>query len=497
MRIDSMYGIKILILTCVFSAQIGAYTTFDGKTVPPLPAPVNPTMCSTTIQLYMALRTQGPNKTIVLKDGAYDIATIEPLRIDSIGVTIRGQSGDPTKVVISGKGFENCDYPDEEMFQLAADSIVFANVTIAESRCHGIKILVDGVDNVRLHNVRFFNIGERCIKGGLGGYGWNIGYCHFENTKVPVNDTCRKDHIDGNYIAGMDIMNSDSWVVHDCLFRNIRGATGGGRGAIFFWGGTDGRQNKNVTVERNTFFGCDRSICFGNFIVRGADNGIEMEHSSSVKIYNNTLYSTNPTFTMAVQFSANDTANEFRNNIIFGNISGSVQTMSNNITKNTAGDANTNWFVSRSDANLHLTGNATQAINQGANGLVADDWDGHARVDATCDVGADEYNSVLVENRPAESEETLTLSIFPNPFNPATAVKFSIAGITKEAVRLAVYDLKGGLVKVLMHRVSGKGPYTVAWDGTDGKGAQVSGGVYVCTLTAGSMVLARKMFLVR
>ncbi|OGJ89590.1 MAG: hypothetical protein A2487_15235 [Candidatus Raymondbacteria bacterium RifOxyC12_full_50_8] len=496
----------------VSSIFLSAYTTWDGKIVPPLPGSASPSLCSTNTQLYMALRTQTANRIIVLKDGTYNIASFEPLRIDSSGITIRGESGDPTKVVIRGSGFRNCTNLDEEMFVLYNGNVTFADLTITDSRCHGLKVENARADNVLLHNVRFISIGERKIKGGsvYDPTNWEIRYCHFEDTLAPINDACRQDHDNGNYIAGMDLMNARDWIVHDCVFRNIRGATGGGRGAIFFWQGC-----QNMTVERNTFMGCDRNICFGNssggtavtggfirnnFIVRGADNGIEMEHSSLVRIYNNTLYSTNPTYTMTVQFSANGADNEFRNNIIFGNISGSVQTMSNNITKNSAADANTNWFVDRTNGDLHLTANATQATNTGAD-LVSDDWDGHLR-EGTPDIGADEYNSVRVEGAYQRSVSPMVSisSVEPNPFNPSVTIQYCISSLVCEGTEnalLAVYTMSGRQVKVMFYGNVSAGMHEIQWDGKDGSGTRVAGGIYVFCLKMGERTAISKGLLIR
>src|SRR3989339_34586 len=85
----------------------------------------------------------------------------------------------------------------------------------------------------------------------------------------------------------------------------------------------------------------------------------------------------------------------------------------------------------------------------------------------------------------------------PNPFNPATAVTFSISGKMEKTVHLAVYNLKGELIKVLTHGTFKAGAYTAEWNGTDQKELNVSGGVYICKLTAGNTVLTRKMILAR
>lgn len=71
----------------------------------------------------------------------------------------------------------------------------------------------------------------------------------------------------------------------------------------------------------------------------------------------------------------------------------------------------------------------------------------------------------------------------PNPFNPSTRLEFSVArdGV---AVRLAVYDLRGQLVRTLLSGTLDSGPHEVTWDGRDATGRTVASGAYVARLVA-------------
>jgi len=83
----------------------------------------------------------------------------------------------------------------------------------------------------------------------------------------------------------------------------------------------------------------------------------------------------------------------------------------------------------------------------------------------------------------------------PNPFNPSTSISFSLA--REGGVSLAVFDLRGRLVKVLARGILPAGGHAVAWDGTDARGRRAASGVYVYRLSAGGTVLTRKMVLVK
>jgi len=92
---------------------------------------------------------------------------------------------------------------------------------------------------------------------------------------------------------------------------------------------------------------------------------------------------------------------------------------------------------------------------------------------------------------------------YPNPFNPSTNIGYTIAsskeqvaGSTKqvgmERVRLAVYDLLGREVVVLVDGTEQAGSHTVRFDA-----ANLSSGVYLYRLEAGGKTLARAMLLMK
>jgi hypothetical protein len=74
------------------------------------------------------------------------------------------------------------------------------------------------------------------------------------------------------------------------------------------------------------------------------------------------------------------------------------------------------------------------------------------------------------------------LAAFPNPFNPRTTIAWRIA--TAGELRLAVYDLRGRLVRVLHDGWSAAGADQTTWDGRDASGHTVASGVYLVQLRA-------------
>jgi hypothetical protein len=83
----------------------------------------------------------------------------------------------------------------------------------------------------------------------------------------------------------------------------------------------------------------------------------------------------------------------------------------------------------------------------------------------------------------------------PNPFRPPTSLGYSLPAAGR--ARLAVYDLAGRLVKVLVDADQGAGRYSAIWDGTDERGAPVGRGIYFYRLQAGTQFGVRRMVMVR
>ncbi len=84
---------------------------------------------------------------------------------------------------------------------------------------------------------------------------------------------------------------------------------------------------------------------------------------------------------------------------------------------------------------------------------------------------------------------------YPNPFNPVTSVAYSIAA--REHVRIAVYDVTGAKVRTLVDRVQEPSRYTVAWDGKNDAGKQLTSGVYFIRYQAGAYSFTKKAVLLR
>ncbi|OGX08739.1 MAG: hypothetical protein A2Z88_04990 [Omnitrophica WOR_2 bacterium GWA2_47_8] len=84
---------------------------------------------------------------------------------------------------------------------------------------------------------------------------------------------------------------------------------------------------------------------------------------------------------------------------------------------------------------------------------------------------------------------------YPNPFNPSTTIKFEI--MSRSPVRLAVYDLLGREVSMLVNETLESGVYKTTWNPSTSSGQAPASGTYFYRLTSDKFVETRKMALLR
>ena len=90
-----------------------------------------------------------------------------------------------------------------------------------------------------------------------------------------------------------------------------------------------------------------------------------------------------------------------------------------------------------------------------------------------------------------ETPQSFTLSQnYPNPFNPTTSIRYTVSSITN--VRLAVYDILGREVAILVDEEKTAGSCTVKFNGSN-----LPSGVYFYRLEANGFVQTKKMNLLK
>ncbi len=101
----------------------------------------------------------------------------------------------------------------------------------------------------------------------------------------------------------------------------------------------------------------------------------------------------------------------------------------------------------------------------------------------------------VAADRPSPLAMALLSPLSPNPFDALTTATFLVQ--TEGLVRIGVYSLDGRLVRALLNARRGPGSHVVRWDGTDDDGRPAAAGAYVCRLSMGDEIIARRIVLLR
>ncbi len=84
---------------------------------------------------------------------------------------------------------------------------------------------------------------------------------------------------------------------------------------------------------------------------------------------------------------------------------------------------------------------------------------------------------------------------YPNPFNPQTTIAFALPAAGP--ARLAIYDVAGRLVRVLVDGSQAAGAQRAEWDGRDGLGQPAAAGVYLARLEAAGKADTQRLVLLK
>ena len=84
---------------------------------------------------------------------------------------------------------------------------------------------------------------------------------------------------------------------------------------------------------------------------------------------------------------------------------------------------------------------------------------------------------------------------YPNPFNPATVIDYQIAG--SGPVTLAIFNLMGQEIRVIVRDQQPAGYYEVIWEVKDASGRHTASRVYLYRLQGGANWKVQKMVLLK
>ncbi len=104
--------------------------------------------------------------------------------------------------------------------------------------------------------------------------------------------------------------------------------------------------------------------------------------------------------------------------------------------------------------------------------------------------GEDLRNDEAFEQRAKTETASPDISVYPNPFNPSTTMRFELP--TGMHVRLKIYDMSGREVRSLVDEPRAAGVHEVRFNG-----ASLSSGVYVYKFQAGDFIQTKRLILLK
>ncbi len=118
-------------------------------------------------------------------------------------------------------------------------------------------------------------------------------------------------------------------------------------------------------------------------------------------------------------------------------------------------------------------------------------------VDAYQLTSTQQYSSPMASEEQTPNSPPTLAQNYPNPFNPSTVIQYTVAteNIQESGsanVKLAVYDVLGRQVSMLVNEKQAPGTYAVRFDGS-----RLASGMYFYRLTIGSAVVTRSMILTK
>ena len=90
---------------------------------------------------------------------------------------------------------------------------------------------------------------------------------------------------------------------------------------------------------------------------------------------------------------------------------------------------------------------------------------------------------------------TALMGNYPNPFNPETVIRFSVA--VESVVLIDIYNIRGQKVRTLLNDFVNRGEHSVVWNGRDDTGHAVGSGVYFYRMITKDDVFMRRMVLMK
>ena len=167
-----------------------------------------------------------------------------------------------------------------------------------------------------------------------------------------------------------------------------------------------------------------------------------------------------------------------------------------------SGDPGNNRFCPSTGFSYYVASTTQTTI------MAEQNWWGASKPSSRKFIGGVDYNPYLSSDPgPAYTLPLLPLvarlpkapfvtQCYPNPSNPQTMIEYGVSEPASR-VRIAIYDISGRVVRLLVDDVRSAGYYSVVWDGRSEVGEVVASGVYFYEVAVGNLKETKKLVVLR
>ncbi|MBU2502139.1 right-handed parallel beta-helix repeat-containing protein [bacterium] len=455
--------------------------------------------------IQQAIDAAAPGETVVLADGTYTGPGNRDLSFAGKAITLRSQSGDADLCVIDCQGSASSQHYGIYFTSAETAASVLENVT---------------------------------IRGGYKGTGAG---CRIDAASPTLRGVVFRDNIASDSGAGVIMYGGAAPTIEDCRFLDNAAANAGGgmyvntaypqlvrcefRGNSAFWGG-GGLYNQYASPN----------VIDCTFIDNTSDHwggGVHNRYAASAPNFTRCLFTGNSAPQGGASYSRDASTPAYFQCTFYGNSSADGAVLHG---RSSSVLSVIRCILSFSFQGAAVTGDGTATFNLlccDVFGNVGGDYTGPIAGQAGtndnihadpvfCDVYDDDFTlGGISPCLPGKSEcgqligalgegcvvsavgepdagipgRLALLPNVPNPFNPATVIRYDLPGDGR--VRIEVFDMAGRLVDVILDEVQSAGDREVTWRGRDDRGRSAASGLYFVRLRFGGETQVRKIMLAR
>ncbi len=107
----------------------------------------------------------------------------------------------------------------------------------------------------------------------------------------------------------------------------------------------------------------------------------------------------------------------------------------------------------------------------------------------------DYYTTTIPPANESSPRQFGLMGNYPNPFNPETTIRFSLAKAGN--MRLVIYDISGKQITTLLNGYRSAGEYSLNWNGRLSSGTAAPSGIYFAVLTSGRQTDRLRLLLLK